>query len=104
MDPAVEFSTITDFATALLIGALIGIEREKRKAETGDGATGGLRTFILIAQVGASAGWISQAASMPWLLVRSLAAMPALMLAGYIVGTRVSVLLSKRPGCVDGIR
>jgi uncharacterized membrane protein YhiD involved in acid resistance len=52
MDPALDFNTVRDFATALLIGALIGIEREKRKAENGNGATGGLRTFILIAQVG----------------------------------------------------
>jgi uncharacterized membrane protein (DUF4010 family) len=89
MDPALDFNTVKDFATALLIGALIGIEREKRKAESGDGATGGLRTFILIAQVGASAGWISQGASMPWLLVGSLAAVTTLVLAGYILETRV---------------
>jgi uncharacterized membrane protein (DUF4010 family) len=89
MDPAMDLNTVKDFATALLIGALIGIEREKRKAESGDGATGGLRTFILIAQVGASAGWISQAASMPWLLVGSLAAVTTLVLAGYILETRV---------------
>jgi uncharacterized membrane protein (DUF4010 family) len=89
MDPTVDFNTVTDFATALLIGALIGIEREKRKAENGDGATGGLRTFILIAQIGASAGWISQAASMPWLLVGSMVAVTMLVLAGYILGTRV---------------
>ena len=89
MDLALDFNTVRDFATALLIGALIGIEREKRKADSGDGATGGLRTFILIAQVGASAGWISQAASMPWLLVGSLAAVTMLVLAGYILETRV---------------
>jgi uncharacterized membrane protein (DUF4010 family) len=89
MHPAVDFNTVRDFATALLIGALIGIEREKRKAESGDGATGGLRTFILIAQVGASAGWLSQAASMPWLLLGSLAAVTLLVLAGYFLETRV---------------
>jgi uncharacterized membrane protein (DUF4010 family) len=85
----VDFNTVRDFATALLIGALIGIEREKRKAENGDGATGGLRTFILIAQVGACAGWLSRAASMPWLLGGSLAAVTLLVLAGYIIGARV---------------
>ncbi len=89
MNPTVDFNTVRDFATALLIGALIGIEREKRKAEDGNGATGGLRTFILIAQVGASAGWISQAASMPLLLVGSLAAVTMLVLTGYILETRV---------------
>ena len=81
MDPALDLKTVRDFATALLIGALIGVEREKRKAEGGNGATGGLRTFILIAQVGASAGWISQAVGMPWLLVASLAGVTLLVLA-----------------------
>ncbi len=89
MNPALDFNTVRDFATALLIGVLIGIEREKRKAEDGNGATGGLRTFILIALVGASAGWISEAATMPWLLVGSLVAVTALVLAGYIRETRV---------------
>ena len=89
MDPALDLKTVRDFATALLIGALIGVEREKRKAENGNGATGGLRTFILIAQVGASAGWLSQAASMPWLLVGSMAVVMMLVLAGYIIETRV---------------
>lgn len=84
---AVDFNTVRDFATALLIGALIGIEREKRKAESG-GATGGLRTFILIAQVGACGGWMSQAVSMPWLLGGSLAAVTLLVLAGYAVENR----------------
>ncbi len=84
-----DFNTVRDFATALLIGALIGIEREKRKTEDGNQATGGLRTFILIAQIGASAGWLSQAANAPWLLVGSLAAVTLLVLAGYVLETRV---------------
>jgi len=88
MDPGSDFNTVRDFATALLIGALIGIEREKRKAESGAGATGGLRTFILIALVGASAGWISKAMSRPWVLVGSLAAVTMLVLAGYLVESR----------------
>jgi uncharacterized membrane protein (DUF4010 family) len=87
MDPGSDFDTVRDFATALLIGALIGIEREKRKTESG-GAPGGLRTFILIALVGASAGWLSKAMSTPWLLVGSLAAVTMLVLAGYIIETR----------------
>ena len=89
MHPAVDFNTVREFVTALLIGALIGIEREKRKTESGDLAIGGLRTFILIAQVGASAGWISQAVGMPWLLVASLAGVTLLVLAGYILENRV---------------
>ena len=83
-----DFNTVRDFATALLIGALIGIEREKRKTEEGDVATGGLRTFILFAQVGAIAGWLSQAADMPWLLVGGLVAVAVPVVAGYILEAR----------------
>ena len=88
MDPGSDFDSVRDFATALLIGAMIGIEREKRKAESGAGATGGLRTFILIALVGASAGWLSKTTSTPWLLVVSLVAVTVLVLAGYLLESR----------------
>jgi len=88
MDPTVDFNTVRDFATALLIGALIGIEREKHKTEEGDVATGGLRTFILFAQVGAIAGWMSRAANMPWLLVGGLVAVAVVVVAGYILEAR----------------
>lgn len=88
MNPTVDFNTVRDFATALLIGALIGIEREKHKADEGDVATVGLRTFILFAQVGAIAGWMSRAANMPWLLVGGLVAVVAPVVAGYILEAR----------------
>ena len=42
-----------DFATAILLGALVGIEREKRKSEEDDTHIAGLRTFILLALFGA---------------------------------------------------
>lgn len=80
LDPAV----IRGFATALLIGALIGIEREKRKADAGERGGGGLRTFILLALVGAVAGWLGRATAQPWLLPAALLAVAALLLAGYM--------------------
>ena len=49
-----------DFAFALLIGALIGLEREKRKSLEQDHSIGGIRTFILFAQTGAMAAWLSR--------------------------------------------
>jgi uncharacterized membrane protein (DUF4010 family) len=52
-------SPLLDFALAAFIGALVGIEREKRKTES-DPGVGGLRTFILIALSGAVAAWLSQ--------------------------------------------
>ena len=54
-----DVAVIRDFATALLIGALIGVEREKRKGD-GEPGIGGLRTFILFALVGAIAGFLSR--------------------------------------------
>jgi uncharacterized membrane protein (DUF4010 family) len=89
----VDFNTIKDFATALLIGALIGIEREKRKTEDGDVATGGLRTFVLFAQAGAIAGWLSHAANMPWLLAGGLVAVAVTVVAGYILEARAKASL-----------
>ena len=39
-----DFDTVRDFATALLIGTLLGIERERHKQSDGDISVGGLRT------------------------------------------------------------
>ena len=66
-----DLGVLRDFATALLIGALIGVEREKRKAEEGDRGIAGLRTFILVALIGAVAGYLARAAGLPWLRARS---------------------------------
>jgi hypothetical protein len=58
-------SVALDFATAILLGALVGIEREKRKDEEETGHIAGLRTFILLSLLGAAAGWLSQNLSAP---------------------------------------
>lgn len=83
-----DLAAIQNFAIAILIGALIGIEREKRKAAESDAASGGLRTFILIALVGAVAGRLSTALAMPWLLVAAVVAVAALVLSGYVLAAR----------------
>ena len=58
-----------NFATAILLGALIGIEREKRKTEEGEtGGVAGLRTFTLLALFGAAAAWLAHSAGSPWIL------------------------------------
>jgi uncharacterized membrane protein YhiD involved in acid resistance len=44
---------------ALLIGALVDIERDKRKVAEQDISFGGMRTFILFAQAGAVSAWLS---------------------------------------------
>ena len=53
MSPIVDVQAVWNFATALLIGALLGIERERHKRGHDDVAIGGLRTFILFALIGA---------------------------------------------------
>ena len=55
-----HFDTFRDFAAALLIGTLIGIEREQHKQSEGDRSVGGLRTFMLLAMLGAIGGWLAQ--------------------------------------------
>ena len=94
MFPTLDQGVVGNFALALLIGALVGIEREKRKTEEGDVGIGGLRTFILFALVGAIAGWLSHALAMPWILVGGLLAVAAAVVAGYAVEART------RPGAL----
>lgn len=89
MEQGLDLATVRDFGTALLIGALIGIEREKRKTEDRDIAGSGLRTFILVAEVGAVAGWLSRVLQMPWILAIALLAVAACLLAAYVLGARV---------------
>jgi len=87
MDPAVDTSVIWNFATALLIGAMLGIEREKHKR--GEGASiGGLRTFILFSLIGALGGWLTQALATPWILAAVIVATAAAIVAGYLITAR----------------
>jgi uncharacterized membrane protein (DUF4010 family) len=82
-----DLEIIQDFATALLIGALIGVEREKRKAD-GEPGIGGLRTFILFALVGAVAGFLSRGQAVPWVLMAIMLPVAGLAFAGYWLVTK----------------
>jgi uncharacterized membrane protein (DUF4010 family) len=74
-----------DFAIAVLLGALVGIEREKRKTEERETEhIAGLRTFILLALLGAAAGWLSRSAEAPWILVAVLLIVGAFVVVGYL--------------------
>lgn len=80
-----------DFATAVLLGALVGIEREKRKSEEEETHhIAGLRTFILLALFGAAAGYVSRSLSAPWVFAASFLIAGTFVVAGYLVTTRTS--------------
>ena len=78
-----------EYAIAILLGALVGIEREKHKTEkTETIQTAGLRTFILLALLGAVAGWLSRELATPWILAAALLIIGAYVGVGYLVTTR----------------
>lgn len=92
MEQAFELAVVRDFATALLIGALVGIEREKHKAAEGNLGLGGIRTFALIALVGAVSARLSREFGTPWVFVAGLALVAGTLIAAYLSLTR------SRPG------
>lgn len=71
------------FLVALLIGALVGIEREKRKGVAPGHAFGGIRTFMLLALAGAASAWIAREMAQPWAFVVTLAVVGAAVVASY---------------------
>jgi uncharacterized membrane protein (DUF4010 family) len=85
----VDLAVAQNFAIALFIGALVGIDREKRKASEETPSIGGIRTFILFAETGAVAAWISVQLSNPWIFVACVAAVAGMIVAGYVVHARL---------------
>src|SRR5215471_693964 len=82
-------ATAGNFAIAILLGALVGVEREKRKSEEEDtGHIAGLRTFTLLALLGAVAGWLSRETSSPWILTAAVLVVGTLISAGYFVNAK----------------
>jgi uncharacterized membrane protein (DUF4010 family) len=77
------------FAAAFLIGALVGIEREKKKSASDDLGIGGVRTFILFALTGALAAWLSGLLGSGWVFAVPLLGIAALAVAGYLAQARV---------------
>ncbi|WP_306522770.1 DUF4010 domain-containing protein [Rheinheimera sp.] len=85
-----EFDVVTvrNFLLALSIGALVGIEREKHKTMEHPGTFGGLRTFILIAQVGAVSAWLSIHLQSPWLFISAVLALALVVVTAYVLENR----------------
>lgn len=74
-----------NFLIALLIGALVGIEREKKKGLEPGHAFGGIRTYTLLALVGAASAWLGQALQAPWILAVTLAVVGAAVVASHVL-------------------
>ncbi len=87
--PEVDVVVVRNFLIALLIGALVGIEREKHKVAEHPESFGGLRTFILFAQAGAIGAWLSQHLGTPWVFIATLAAVAVAVVTAYILESRV---------------
>src|SRR4029079_9213623 len=82
-------ATAGDFAISVLLGALIGIEREKRQSEEDDtGHVAGLRPFTLLALLGAVAGWLERETSAPWILAAAILIVGALVIVGYLINAK----------------
>jgi uncharacterized membrane protein (DUF4010 family) len=83
-----NLTLVWNFATALLVGALIGIERERHGQEHDQPGVAGLRTFILYALFGSLCGWLSLAFDSPWVLAAGLLCAAGAMLSGYVLSVR----------------
>jgi uncharacterized membrane protein (DUF4010 family) len=71
------------FAAALGLGILLGLEREHTHPR--DTAFGGVRTFALLTLLGATAAYLQTALGIEWVLVATLIAVSALLIASYVI-------------------
>ena len=84
-----DLTLARNFAIALFIGTLVGIEREKRKTSADPVAIGGIRTFMILAEAGAISAWLSTQTGSAWIFVGGLLAVSGLLTAGYLANTRL---------------
>lgn len=76
------------FAIALLIGILIGLERENAAKDQGTKIFAGIRTFALISLAGCTGAMLSEQLASPWPLVGVILAVGGVTVAAYVVLTR----------------
>lgn len=85
-----DIDMVQSFLIALLLGALVGIEREKHRRNEHPNSFGGLRTYILFAQAGAVSAWLSIHLQSPWLFVITVLVVALAVLTAYIMENRHS--------------
>ncbi len=84
----IDALVVRNFLIALAIGALVGIEREKHKATEHPNSFGGVRTFILLAQIGAVSSWLSLHLQSPWIFIVALLGVICAVLTAYVIENR----------------
>ncbi len=105
------FEVAIRFASALGLGVLLGLERERTKGA--EGGFAGVRSFGLISLAGGLAAHLEQALLQPWLALAVFVAVTALVVVGYAVSagrgdlgvtTEISAVLAFLLGflCVKG--
>jgi uncharacterized membrane protein (DUF4010 family) len=85
-----NLTLVWNFSTALLIGALIGIERERHKQQHEAADFAGLRTFVLFALLGGLCGWLALVLKAPWVLAAGTLAIAGIVIAAYVLSVRES--------------
>lgn len=78
------------FATALAIGALIGVERERCRAEDEQAGFAGIRSFILFSEAGALSMWLARESATPLIFAAAMLGMCALVIAARLLERRGS--------------
>jgi uncharacterized membrane protein (DUF4010 family) len=73
-----DLALLSQFATALAIGLLIGLERERHP-----NSKAGLRTFAIVAMVGAASAAIANAMASPVLIAAGVCAVAATLIGAY---------------------
>ena len=81
--PSIDFELFYRFLVALAIGFLIGLERERKRAQHAD-LFAGVRTFALLALTGCTAALLGELSGTPLPLVIVLLAVGALLVAAYM--------------------
>lgn len=84
-----DVALVQKFLLALAIGALVGIEREKHKNAGQHSGFAGLRTFILLAQLGAISAWLSLFLQSPAVFISTVLAVSAIVLTSYVFKQRL---------------
>ncbi len=102
----IELNTAWEFGSALGLGVLIGLERQRTLGELKSFA--GVRTFSLVALFGAVSVFASEQSGLPWIVGLVFLAVAALVVTAYYATARkdeigatteVSVLLTFFVGC-----